>query len=44
MAVAPLEESLEQFTIAIEATKNGSGVLRMSWDTTQATIPVRVLK
>jgi hypothetical protein len=44
MAVAALEEPLEQFTIAIEPTKNGWAVLRMSWDTTQATIPIRVLK
>lgn len=43
MEVAPLEEPLEQFTIAIERS-NGSGVLRMSWDTTQASIPIRVVK
>jgi hypothetical protein len=44
MEVAPLEEPLEQFTIAIRPAHNGSAVLRMSWDTTQASIPIRVIK
>lgn len=44
MDVAALREPMEQFTIAIEAMKNGSGVLRMSWDTTQASVPIRVLE
>lgn len=44
MDVVPLEQPLEQFTIAIEPTPDGSGVLRMSWDTTQASVPVRVVK
>ena len=44
MEVTPLEEPLEQFTIAIGPVNNGSAVLRMSWDTTQASIPVRVIK
>lgn len=42
MSVATLHEPLEQFTIAIEPVKNGSGVLNMSWDTTQASVPIRV--
>ena len=44
MEVAALHQPLEQFTIAIEAMKNGSGVLRMSWDTTQASVRIRVLE
>ena len=34
----------QQFTIAIEPARTGSGVLIMRWDTTQATIPIRVDK
>ncbi len=44
MTVTPLDPPLEQFTIAIEPAKNGSGVFRMSWDMTQASAPFRVLK
>src|SRR5688572_20070107 len=44
MKVAPLSEPVEQFTIAIEPARNGSRVLAMRWDTTQATVPIRVGK
>ena len=44
MRVATLSEPVEQFTIAIEPARNGSGVLTMSWDTTQASIPIHVDK
>ena len=44
MTVSTLPEPLEQFTIAIEATRSGSGVLTMSWDTTRASIPIQVEK
>ena len=44
MKVATLSEPVEQFTIAIEPARTGSGVLIMRWDTTQATIPIRVDK
>ena len=44
MEALSLEEPVEQLTIAIEAGKNGSGVLRMSWDTTQASVPIRVVR
>ena len=44
MKVATLGEPVEQFTIAIEPTRNGSGVLVMPWDTTQASVPIHVEK
>lgn len=44
MKVATLGEPVEQFTIAIEPARNGSGVLIMRWDTTQAAVPIRVDK
>jgi len=44
MKVAPLSEPVEQFTIAIEPTRKGSGLLILRWDTTQATVPIRVDK
>jgi hypothetical protein len=44
MKLATLEEPVEQFTIAIEPTDNGSGVLTLTWDTTQASVPIRVEK
>src|SRR5688572_25540552 len=42
MKVATLREPVEQFTIVIEPTGNGSGVLVMRWDTTQASVPITV--
>jgi hypothetical protein len=39
MARETLAEPLDQFTIAIEATRDG-GVLRMSWDSTSYLVPV----
>jgi hypothetical protein len=42
MEVAPLQEPLEQFTIELDATSNAGAVLRMSWDTTQASVPIRL--
>jgi len=42
MKVATLREPVEQFTIAITPTRSGSGMLIMSWDTTQASIPIHV--
>jgi Protein of unknown function (DUF2911) len=44
MKVAMLSEPVEQFTIAIEPASNGSGVLALTWDTTRATVLIRVEK
>jgi hypothetical protein len=44
MKAAPLSESVEQFTIAIEPTPKGTGRLVMRWDTTEATVPIQVDK
>ena len=44
MKVTTLRATVEQFTIAIEPTRNGSGLLVMRWDTTQASVPIRVEK
>jgi hypothetical protein len=44
MEASQLDEPVEQFTIAIEPAKGGSGVLRMSWDLTQASVPIRAIK
>jgi hypothetical protein len=44
MKVATLSTPLEQFTIAIEPTGNGAGLLTLRWDTTQASVPIRVEK
>jgi hypothetical protein len=44
MQVATLSVPVEQFTIAIQPQDNGSGVLALSWDTTQASVPIRVEK
>jgi hypothetical protein len=44
MTVAPLGAPVEQFTIAIEPNRNGSGVLTLRWDTTRASVPIRVEK
>ena len=44
MKVTRLSAPVEQFTIDIEPTGKAAGVLTMSWDTTQASIPIRVGK
>lgn len=44
MQVSALREPVEQFTIAISPTRNGSGILTMMWDTTKASIPIHVAK
>ena len=44
MTVATLSEPLEQFAIAIERAPDGSGLLIMRWDTTQASVPIHVEK
>ena len=41
MQTAPQPSVTERFTIAIDATANG-GVLKMTWDTTQASVPFTV--
>ena len=44
LKVTSLGAPVEQFTIAIEATRNGSGMLTFTWDTTQASVPIQVDK
>jgi hypothetical protein len=44
MRVGALSTPVEQFTIAIAPAGNGTGVLTLSWDTTQASVPIRVEK
>ena len=44
MKVATLREPVEQFTIAITPTGNATGLLTMTWDTTEASAPIRVEK
>ena len=44
MTVSRLDEPVEQFTIAISPTRNGSGTLNMIWDTTQASVPIHIDK
>jgi hypothetical protein len=44
MKVGALSSPVEQFTIAIEAMDGSSGVLSLRWDTTQASVPIRVVK
>lgn len=44
MKLSTLREPVEQFTIVIEPTRNGSGTLAMIWDTTRASIPISVEK
>ena len=41
MEVATVREPVEQFTIALESREKGAGVLRLIWDTTQASVPIR---
>lgn len=44
MEVRTLSAAVERFTIAIEPAGKTAGVLTMIWDTTQASIPIRVEK
>jgi hypothetical protein len=44
MKVVTVDESVEQFTIAIARKGARSGVLTMTWDTTQASVPIQVEK
>ncbi len=44
MKISAVNEPVEQFTIAIEPMGNGSGMLTIVWDTTRASIPIRVEK
>jgi hypothetical protein len=44
MKVTTLDESVEQFTIAIAPKETRAGVLTMTWDTTQASVPIQVEK
>jgi hypothetical protein len=44
MKVTTLNESVEQFTIAITPKGATSGVLTMTWDSTQASVPIHVEK
>ena len=44
MKVAAVRQPVEQFTIAITPARSGSAVLTMTWDTTQASIPIQVEK
>jgi len=40
----PLENSLDQFTMAVAKNPAGGGVLKMSWETTQFSVPFTVQK
>lgn len=44
MKVTTLDESVEQFTIAIAPKGARSGVLTMTWDMTQASVPIQIEK
>lgn len=44
MEVTTLPAPVEQFTIALDAKGSGAGLLRLSWDTTQASVPIRAAK
>lgn len=44
MEVATLRTPVEQFTIDIDSQGSGAGALRLSWDTTQASVPIRKAK
>jgi hypothetical protein len=44
MNVTTLDESVEQFTIAVAPNGARSGVLTMTWDMTQASVPIQVEK
>lgn len=42
MKVASLSAPVEQFTIAIESTGGSNGVIKMSWENTQASVDIMV--
>ncbi len=42
MAREQLLETVERFTIEVEPTDGGSGVLALSWDTSRFTVPIEV--
>ena len=42
MRVSTLREPVEQFTMALERTRNGAGTLALSWENTRAWLPFRV--
>ncbi|MGQ0712289.1 MAG: DUF2911 domain-containing protein [Gemmatimonadaceae bacterium] len=44
MEVASLDTPVEQFTIALASKGDGAGLLSLSWDTTQASVPIRSAK
>lgn len=44
MKVEKLREPVEQFAIGIASTGDATGLLTMTWDTTQASVPIRVEK
>lgn len=39
-----LDESVEQFTIVVEPSERGGGVLALSWDTNRFTVPFEVVR
>jgi hypothetical protein len=39
-----LDESVEQFTIEVEPSERGGGVLALSWDTNRFTVPFEVVR
>ena len=39
-----LDESVEQFTIGVEPSERGGGVLALSWDTNRYTVPFEVVR
>jgi hypothetical protein len=42
MAREQLLETVERFTIEVELTDGGGGVLALSWDTSRFTVPIEV--
>ena len=44
MEKTTLDQPVDQFTIAIEPASSGGGVIRMSWENTQLSVPFTVKK
>ena len=44
MTSETLDESVEQFTIDVEPSERGGGVLALSWDTNRFTVPFEVVR
>ena len=42
LTVSSLPESVERFTIVVDSTAEGAGVLRLRWATTELSAPIRV--